>query len=186
MSQRAVATRYASALIEEATANDRIDTIDDDMALLQRSIEENNELARFFKSPVLSADQKNRVLGSLFDDRVDELTLRFLKLLARKKRLTLIDEMLSVYRSIRNEQEGIVEAHVRISHEMDDEETRMLTQALETMTDATIRMEVTVDPSLIGGLVVKIGDQVYDGSVHHKLEALRDRFHTNAHLTATA
>lgn len=186
MSQRTVATRYASALAEEAQQDNILTTIDEDVTLLRTTLDENDEFARFFTNPVLSSDQKERVVTALLQDHVNELTLRFLQLLARKKRVALIKQILAAYRSIRDDQEGIVEAHVRTSHEMTEEEEELVIDALERMTKSSIRLEKTLDPSLIGGLVIQIGDRVYDGSVHHKLEALRNRFHSNTHLaTAT-
>jgi F-type H+-transporting ATPase subunit delta len=66
---------------------------------------------------------------------------------------------------------------VRSSHELDKSEHAALIEALESLTDASVRLNIRVDESLLGGLVIQVGDRVYDGSVHHKLEALRSRFH---------
>lgn len=177
MSQRTVATRYASALAEEAQDTEAVATIDDDVALLRTTLDENEELARVFTSPVLSADQKERVVSALLDDHVSPLMMRFLKLLIEKKRAALITNILAAYRTLRDQQEGIVAVDVRTSHDLDDDEYAALIEALEALTNASVRLNVTTDESLIGGLVVQIGDRVYDGSVYHKLEALRSRFH---------
>ena len=179
MSQRMVATRYASALVEEAQDASVVSTIDDDVELLRTTLVENDELARVFTSPVLSPDQKERVVSALLPDYVSELMMRFLKLLITKKRAALITEVLEAYRAQRDEQEGIVEVDVRTSHELDDDERTALIDALEALTDASVRLNMTLDSSLLGGLVIQVGDRVYDGSVHHKLEALRSRFHAS-------
>ncbi|MGM0705331.1 MAG: ATP synthase F1 subunit delta [Bacteroidota bacterium] len=177
MSQRTVATRYASALIEEAHDSDAVSTIDDDVDVLYTTLAENDELARVFTSPVLSAEQKERVVSALLPDHVSELMMRFLKLLIVKQRATLVTNILDAYRTLRNEQEGIVEVDVRSSHELDEDERDALVEALESLTGASVRLDISVDESLLGGLVIQVGDRVYDGSVHHKLEALRSRFH---------
>ena len=185
MSQRTVATRYASALVDEAHDTDRVETIDADVAMLRDALAENGELARFFKSPVLSADQKGRAAGALLEDHVDALTLRFVKLLTAKRRATLIEQILEAYQTIRHEQEGIVPVQVRTAHTLSDDERKALIDVLETLTEATVELHESRDESLLGGAVIRIGDRVYDGSVHHKLEALRDRFRTQSR-TATA
>lgn len=177
MSQRTVATRYASALAEAAHDSDAVSTIDDDVELLRTTLAENNELARIFTSPVLSAEQKERVVSALLPDHVSDLMLRFVKLLIAKQRATLITNVLAAYRTLRDEQEGIVEVDVRSSHELDKGEHTALIEALESLTGASVRLNISVDESLLGGLVIQVGDRVYDGSVHHKLEALRSRFH---------
>jgi len=178
MSQRTVATRYASALVEEAQDADVVATIDDDVDLLRTTLAENDELARVFTSPVLSAEQKERVVSALLPDHVSDLMMRFVLLLIKKKRAALITNVLTAYRNLRDEQEGIVEVDVRTSHELDDTEHNVLIDALESLTGASsIRLNTTLDTSLLGGLVIQVGDRVYDGSVHHKLEALRSRFH---------
>lgn len=177
MSQRTVATRYASALAEQAHDSDAVSTIDDDVALLRTTLSENDKLARVFTSPVLSADQKERVVSALLPDHVSGLMMRFLKLLIAKQRVALVTNILDAYRDLRDEQEGVVAVDVRTSHELDDDEHAALVQALESLTGATVRLNISLDESLLGGLVIQVGDRVYDGSVHHKLEALRSRFH---------
>lgn len=184
MSQRTVATRYASALVDEAHDTGRVETIDADIAMLRDTLAENDELARFFKSPVLSADQKSRVARALLDGQVDALTLKFVQLLTSKRRATLIEQIVEAYQTIRREQEGIVPVQVRTAHALDDAERTALVQALESLTEATVELHTTRDESLLGGAVIRIGDRVYDGSVHHKLEALRDRFRTQSRTAA--
>ncbi|PEN05439.1 F0F1 ATP synthase subunit delta [Longimonas halophila] len=184
MSQHTVATRYASALAEEAHDSDAMSIIDDDVDLLRTTLADNDELARVFTSPVLSAEQKGRVVSALLPEHVSELMMRFLKLLIEKQRASLVTEILAAYRSLRDEQEGIVEVNVRSSHELDDDEHASLVDALESLTGASVRLSISVDESLLGGLVIQVGDRVYDGSVHHKLEALRSRFHAPRPATA--
>ena len=83
--------------------------------------------------------------------------------------------MVQAYRALRDEQLGIVEARARVAATLSEDEERVLAQALERVTGARVRLKIEHDAGLLGGLVVRIGDTVYDGSVRHQLASLRER-----------
>ena len=175
MSDRTVATRYAGALYEEAEQQDIVEEIDEDVALIRESLDGSRELVNFFNSPVIGREKKERIVRELFAERVEPLTLHFLLLLVKKKRETLVLNMIRAYRRLRDEQLEITEALVRVPSALDEQERKHLKGRLETMTGRQVRLQVREDPDLVGGLVVRIGDTVYDGSVQHQLESLRER-----------
>jgi len=175
MSQRTVARRYANALYEEADAIGVLDAVDEDVTLLRDSLQANHPLSRFFENPVIPKEKKDAVLQSLLSDRVSELTLRFLRLLVRKDRETMTSAVLDQYQALRDEQRGIVDANIRVARPLDDEDRKALLDALEAKTGKSVRLHVKEEPDLLGGVVIRIGDQVMDGSVRNKLSALRDR-----------
>jgi len=175
MSQRTVARRYATALYEEADASGVLDAVDDDVRMLRESLSSTDELARFFKSPVIPAEKKDAVVQSLLGDRVHELLVRFLRLLIQKDREKMTEPILDAYQSLRDEQRGIVDAHVTTARPLTDDNREAVVEALEARTGKTIRLHVDEDPDLVGGIVIRIGDRVFDGSVRNKLSALHDR-----------
>lgn len=176
MASETVARRYAGALYEEAEAQGLVETIDEDMAFVQASLENSRELVQFFESPLINRDHKEAIVEELFGDRVHALTLRLLHMLVRKGREEIAPDLPRTYRKLRDEQEGIIEAHVRTAVDLTEEEEDALADRLASVTDHQVRIEVTTDPDLIGGLIVRIGDTVYDGSVDHQLNELRQRF----------
>jgi F-type H+-transporting ATPase subunit delta len=180
MSQRTVARRYASALYREADSAGTLEAVDDDVLMLRQSLASNDALRRFFKSPVIPHEKKDDVLQSLLDDRVVPLTLRFLRLLVEKDRETMTEAILDQYQSLRDEQRNIVDAHVTVAKALSEETRDALVGALEEKTGTSIRLHVDENPDLIGGLVIQIGDHVFDGSVRNQLNALRDRFRDSA------
>jgi F-type H+-transporting ATPase subunit delta len=180
MSQSTVARRYATALYEEADDTGVLEAVDEDVLMLRESLASNDELSRFFKSPVIPAAKKDAVLQSLLGDRVDGLLVRFLRFLVRKDRETMTKEILDAYQSLRDEQRGIVDAHVTAARPLSDDEEAAVIEALEAQTGQTIRLHQAADADLIGGLVVRIGDYVYDASVRNKLSTLRDRLRESA------
>ena len=181
MSQRTVARRYANALYEEADATGVLDAVDADVTLLRDSLQgAAHPLARFFENPVIPKEKKEAVLKSLLSDRVTELTLRFLRLLVQKDRETITAAVLDQYQALRDEQRGIVDAHVRVARPLSDDDREAILDTLETQTGQSVRLHVKEEPALLGGVVIRIGDQVFDGSVRNKLSALRDRLRDSA------
>ncbi len=170
-----VARRYARALYEHAERTTKTDVVDDDMELIRRSLDDADELARFFRSPVISREKKRDVVRELFSQRIDPVTLEFLEMLIRKKREDVFPEIAQAYRSLRDEQLGLVEATARTPRELSGAEQDDIAKAVGRLTGREVRLAVVTDESLIGGIVIRVGDTVYDGSVRRQLEMLRDR-----------
>ncbi|WP_263820940.1 ATP synthase F1 subunit delta [Salinibacter sp.] len=175
MSQRTVTRRYAAALYEEANANGVLEAVDEDIRMLLESLDSNRPLVRVFESPVIPQDKKDSIVRELLGDRVEGLTVRFLRLLIRKDRETMTEAILDQYQTLRDEQRGIVDAEVTVARPLADETRTALVRSLEEKTGKEIRLHLHEDADLIGGLVVRIGDRVFDASVRSQLDALHDR-----------
>lgn len=183
MSDATIARRYAQALYQEADAAGKVDRIDEDMQSVQESLDASRELDLFFRSPVVGRDKKEAVIGKLFDGKVDPLIVRLMQLLVEKGREDILSAVVRQYSELRDERLGIVEARVRTAMPMEFDETEDLRKALEAKTGKKVRLRIEVEPELIGGAVVRIGDRVYDGSVQHQLESLRDQLAERAYLS---
>ena len=175
MTNQTVARRYAQAFYEEAVRAQHVERIDEDMALIRETLETSRELVIFFESPIIARQKKHDVVEALFAKRVQPATMNFLRLLIDKKREELFPAVVRAYRALRDEQLGIVEAQARVAFPLSDAERAQLTKALEQMAGTRIRLMLEQDATLVGGLVVRIGDTVYDGSVRHQLATLRER-----------
>ena len=171
-----VARRYALALTEEAQASSQLADIDADIDTMAQTVEQSRDLRQMLESPVIPVAKKDTVLRRLFEGTVSDLALRFVGLLTSKDRAALLPDVLDAYRALRDERTGTVEATVRTAKPLSPTEVDRLTAALEARADATVRVRYEIDPSLIGGLVVRMGDVVYDQSVKHQLDTLRDQF----------
>jgi F-type H+-transporting ATPase subunit delta len=175
MSQRTVARRYATALYEEADATGVLEDVDDDVLMLRESLASNDELARFFKSPVIPQKKKETIIQELLADRVATLTVQFLRLLVHKDRETMTKAILDQYQALRDEQRGIVDATVQVARPLSEEDRETIVETLEAETGKSVRLSVEEDADLIGGVVIRIGDRVFDGSVRNQLANLHDR-----------
>lgn len=177
MSDRSIALRYARALYEEASTRSRVREVDEDVEMLRESLDAAPQIGRLLRTPVVSAEKKSRVLEQLFKSRLQPLTFRFLNLLVDKEREEILPEILAAYRRLRDEQEGVVEASATVAMPFTDGSMAALQKAVEDMTGRRVRLSVRHDPALLGGIVVRIGDTVYDGSVSHQLQTLREQLH---------
>ncbi len=178
-----VARRYAQALYEEAARQERVEAIDEDVGLIRESLENSEELVRLFESPVIPREKKRAVVQALFEERVTPLTHRFLHLLIEKQREQLFAEVVKAYRALRDEQEGIVEIQARTARSLDEDGRAHLATQLEQMTGKKVRLHARQDADLIGGVVVRVGDTVYDGSVRRQLQRLHEQMKTGRAAT---
>ena len=183
MSDATVARRYAQALYEEAEAAGDAKRIDEDMKSVQESLDASRDLELFFRSPIIAREKKEAVIGKLFDGKVAPLIVRLMRLLVQKGREDILPAVIRQYSELRDEHLGVVEATVKTAMPMGFDETEELRKALEARTGKSIRLRMTVDPELLGGVVVRIGDRVYDGSVQHQLESLREQLEERAYLS---
>lgn len=175
-----VARRYARALYEEAERASKVDVVDKDMDFIRVSLRESAELTRFFRSPVISRDKKQSVIRALFGSHLDPLTFQFMEMLIRKQRDDVFPAIARAYREMRDEHLGIVQARVRVSRDLSESSRDDLARALAQMTGKDVRLDIQKDEDLIGGVVIRVGDTVYDGSVRHQLGKLRDRMEVSS------
>ena len=130
-------------------------------------------LRHFLESPKVSADQKKEILGKAFADRAPRLFVRFLQALVTNRRQMLIPRIATEYFSLLDAAENRVHADVTLAHQPTDEETARIAASLRKALGKDVVPHVRVDPNIIGGIVVKMGDTVMDGSVRRRLGILR-------------
>lgn len=175
MSNLTIARRYAQALLESAEADKAKDAVDKDIAVIRDALTSSTELERFFGSPVVSREKKKAVVDSLFGENLSATTVRMLHLLVDKRREGEVDAVTAAYQNLRDAEQGIVQVSVRSARELSADDQTAISTSLEKRLSKRVRLEVSVDASLIGGIVVQEGDTVYDGSVSNKLASLRER-----------
>lgn len=171
-----VARRYAEALAEMAEEPKYIDNLQKDLEVLRASVRESRDLLLFLKSPIISKARKHEILMSLFSTKVQKTTLGFLAILVDKRREDLLPDIVEQFFVIRDERQGITNVEVKGIGEFSRDQSAVLLQTLESITNKKVRIAFSVDKALLGGFVAKVGDTVFDGSIKHQLELLRERF----------
>ncbi|MFH2202842.1 MAG: ATP synthase F1 subunit delta [Elusimicrobiota bacterium] len=171
-SDRVLARRYARALYESAAEKKSERTIAQDLAIVGRKL---SEKMAAYNHPRISAADKRSLLRRDLGDAVSALTLRFLGLLIDKKRFGLLPQISLVYGGLCDEGEGLVHAAVRSAHDLSDAERKELAERMGRHMGKDIVLDVKVDPDLLAGVVVRIGDWVFDASLKGELARMRGR-----------
>ncbi len=136
---------------------------------------QNPKLRLFLESPKVGATEKNAVLQTAFKDRMPRNFLRFLQSLVSHRRQMLIPEIAREYLDLVDAAEGRLHARVTVARETPEAETAAIAQHLSRMFGKDVIPHLTVDPSIMGGVIVHVGDTVLDGSVKKRLASLRKR-----------
>ena len=172
MANEKLARRYAVAVFGLATEAQAVDRIGNDLAAIERAICEDDLTKGFFEAPIIDRKEKERVLLATFQGKVHEVALHTLLLLVRKRRETLLPELVSEYRKLELQARGLEPLTVTSARELPDAELRSLVGRLESVYQKKFDVTLRVDPSLIGGVRILMGDRRIDGSVAGRLEEL--------------
>ena len=169
----AVAQRmYARALFEAAQEAGRVDLVAADLAVLAGAMDEVPELRAFLRNPQIEPTGKAAVLEQLAAD-ADELVRNFVRLVAEKGRAGELSEISAELDALVARSQNRLAVQLTTAHELSEDEATSIVQAIERASGRTIEATRTVDPSLIGGIVLQIGSHRADGSVRGRLERLR-------------
>lgn len=169
-----VAERYASSLYELAVQAKTLDAVAKDLSRFQALIDGSEDLQRLIKSPVFSAEEQSRSISALIDKAgIDGLVASFFKVVARNRRVFAIPAIVRAFGEIVARERGEVTADVITAHKLSAAREKELKLALAGVTGKTVTLNITVDASLLGGLIVKIGSRQVDTSLRTKLSTLK-------------
>lgn len=169
-----VAERYASSLFELALEAGSIDAVGADLDRFQALMEESEDLRRLVASPVFSAEEQQKAVAAVAQRAGIAGTVgNFLKVVAGNRRLFALPGMIRAYREIAAAHRGEVTAEVTSAHALTPAQETELKSALKGVTGKDVAIAVTVDPSILGGLIVKIGSRQIDTSLRTKLSTLK-------------
>ncbi len=170
-----VAERYATALFELALESDAIDQVRADLAKFQALLVESPELNRLVRSPVFTADVQQKALAAVLDGAgIGGVAMNFLKVVAGNRRLFAVGDIIKGFDALVARHKGEVSAQVTVAEPLSEAHLAELKDALNTVTGKDVMVDVKVDPSIIGGLVVKLGSRMVDSSLRTKLYALKN------------
>lgn len=169
-----IAQKYAQAIFELAEDAHLIDQVGEELRVVADTIAQQTDLAVFFHHPSTPCEAKKDVIRKVFAPEIGELTARVLYYLTDKRRIDMLDSIVDAYIALVYDARGIVEAHVRSAMKLTEREATRLKEALAHRSGKQIVLTETVDPTLIGGLIVQMGDTLLDGSVKRKLSEMQD------------
>lgn len=169
-----VAARYASALFDLARDERQVDAVAEGLERFDALLKESADLTRLVRSPVFSGEEQAAAIGAVLDRAgITGLAANFIKLSASNRRLFALPDMIRAFRVLVRESKGIVRAEVRVAERPSDAVIEEIKASLRDVAKSEIDLDLHVDPSLIGGLVVKIGSRMVDASLRTKLNGIR-------------
>ena len=168
------AGRYATALFELALEEKALDQVAIDLNRFGEALDAFEDLTRLVKSPVFSADEQGKALAAILDKlEIEGLTRNFLLLVAKNRRLFATPDMIRAFRAMLARRRGETSASIIAASKLTDGQIAALKQALTAALGKEVMLEEQVDPSLLGGLVVKVGSRMIDTSLRARLNSLK-------------
>ncbi len=165
--------RYATALFDLARESKQVETVETSLATLRAALDQSEDFAKLTTSPVLDrADAAKGVAAAAGALAIDPITTKFLGVLAQNRRLGELPAVIRHVRTLIARHRGETTAEVTSAHPLDDEQVAALKAQLKSRIGRDVAIEMNVDPDILGGLVVRIGSQMIDGSIRTRLNTL--------------
>lgn len=170
-----IAARYATAVFELAKEGKGLDALEQDIDTLDAALSESADFRSLIHSPVYSREAQGKAVAAIADKMgLGDVLSNTLKLMASKRRLFVLPQLVSALRGLIADEKGEVTAEVRAATSLTDAQQKALANNLKGSVGKDVKMNVTVDESLIGGLVVKVGSKMIDTSIRSKLMSLQN------------
>ena len=172
------AIRYAKAILDLAKDQNSAPAVNDDMKLIINAIADNKELKSLLNSPVVKAAQKTAVLKEVFAN-TNAITTGLVDVLAENKRLTLLEAVATEYTSLFDASQGFQKAHVTTAVALTDDMNAKVLAKVKELTGKEALIENTIDESILGGFILRVGDLQYNASIANNLNNLKRAFSQN-------
>jgi len=169
-----LAERYAAALFELADERHALDAVAGDLRELRAMLQGSPDLMRLIRSPVLSREDQGKAVAAVAEKAgLSQLTVDFLGVVARNRRLFAAPPMIEAFLAKLTERRGEVTAEVTAAEPLSEAQQNALTEQLRRAVGRRVSVDIRVDPALLGGMVVKVGSRMVDGSLRSKLQRLQ-------------
>ncbi len=174
MSATKLASRYAKAILEDSISSNTLDITKDDLNLIKSACDGSNDLQALLKSPLIKSDVKENIFKQIFQSKVSNQVLNFVLLVISHKRESFLNQIIGEFFNQYNELKEISEITITTAVNTSQEElVAIATKFKEELKLTNVKVNVLVDPSILGGFIVKLGDKVYNASIKHKFNELR-------------
>lgn len=171
---QAVVAPYAEALMSLAQEQNNLDAIAKDVRLIGNTLADSVELSQLFASPLIGANVKKGVIESVFGSQVNAVTKSFLLLLVDRKRIAFLGAIINEFKSLLRVIDQVALAEITTALQLSRSQEDSLRDRVKAMTKArSVELDITINPDLIGGVIIKVGSQVVDASIRGQLRRLK-------------
>jgi F-type H+-transporting ATPase subunit delta len=168
-----VATRYAKSLLDLAVEKGQLEQVNKDMVLVDEVCKGSHDLVLMLKSPIINTDKKQIVLKEIFGGKISDMTLQFMNLMADKKREDILEEIGAAFTSQYKVYNNVTSAVVTSAVALDADTKAKIIALVKAEAKGEVEMTEKIDPSLIGGFILRVGDKQIDESVSRKLTDIK-------------
>jgi F-type H+-transporting ATPase subunit delta len=175
MLNKSVARRYAEAFFSIARDNNKIDDYQLELENVVQTIAQVDSLKEYMAHLLIPTSAKKDVLKQLFAEQLSPPTLNFIMMIVDKKRETYLEVIVEEYKDMADEYRNIAKVDLIAAQEVPEEDVKFLAEKLSASTGKTVQLNMKVDPALIGGVKLRMGDQIIDGTVAKKLDMLKEQ-----------
>ena len=172
----AVANRYAKALSDAAATQEDPRRVQQELEQFGSLLQENSELRAVLVSPAISIEKRKAVLGAVVSRlKLEKITSNFLQVLLDNFRMEILEEIAEAFKRLSDDRLGIVRVEVKAADPLTEAEQKALKSSFEKITSRKVELAVSHEPSLLGGMVARVGSTVYDGSLKNQLALLSEQ-----------
>lgn len=172
MREQRVSSRYAKALTDLAIENKIEFDIKNDLDLIKKAVNESRELLNYINSPIIRSFKKKEVFTELFSPKIHNITMMFLKLLAEKGRESLVFDIIEEFNIEFNIRHKRLPVEIMSANDLSEDIKTKTIEKIESITGMTVLPTYTLDKSIIGGLMIRYADIIFDASIKSKLNNL--------------
>lgn len=173
-----LARRYAHALFLSSKEKNMLDAVEADLHLVVRTIKDNPELYNLIGLQSILQNAKKDIFEKLFEGKISSLTMNFIKLIIDKHREQYLEDIFGEFGNIVDDARGIIDVDIRSAFKLPPDQEEMVRQQLSKELNKDVRLNIEVDQDLLGGVIMKIGDKLFDASAKYQLQALERNLKT--------
>ena len=182
MKEVRVASRYAKSLLGLAIEQNKLDKIYADMQFVKNTIADSRELELLLKNPIIKKDKKEKILNELFSKHIDKVVMMFIDIITRKNRERILFDIAEAFVHQYKVYNNIVTAEVTTAIPLDDALKNEIIAQIKKSEEGNVEVVSKVDESIIGGIIVRVGDKQVNDSIKYKLNQLRKQFDDNLYV----
>ena len=172
MSIEIVADKYSSAMFELAQEQNKLDLMEEQLGYVASVMDEQPELSSFLENPTVTEDAKIKLIGKIFESSLDKVALHFIYVMIKRGRDCYIKQTIAAFIKKSREARGILEATVTVAEPITADIEASVQAKLREVTGKDVILSVRQDPSIMGGIIIQVGDKRIDGSVSRRLQEL--------------
>ncbi|HCQ29829.1 MAG TPA: ATP synthase F1 subunit delta [Flavobacteriales bacterium] len=182
MKEVRVASRYAKSLLGLAVEQNKLDKIYQDMLFVKNTIADSRELELLLKNPIIKKDKKEKILNEIFASHIDTVPMMFINIITRKNRERILFDIADAFIHQYKVYNNIVTAEVTTAIPLDDKLKNEIIEQIKKSENGNVEVDAKVDKSIIGGIIVRVGDKQLNESIKYKLNQLRKQFDDNLYI----